>query len=283
MIPDAKSPAVNLRSFAIEAPDLTYSDLRSVSPVHIKYLDHMGVEATFSIPIKLGGELWGLVACHNLVPKKIDFEQRKMCVRLAKAYGMGVFTYSSGRKLQSIDRIDRQVSALMKTLVQSSNLFSGIKKNQDIFLMLMKADGFVAFFNDEIITMGKVPDDPQVLKVDKWFKQLFPESTLYTDHLVDYFPDEKFSHHMSGMFAIKIEPKHESSIRMFWFRTELPQTVNWGGNPDKPMMENDGVAVLSPRRSFEKWTQTKTGYSLSWGFEEKTIAAKIRSSIFLWF
>ena len=40
-------------------PDLTWSDLRSVSPVHLEYLRHMGAGASFSVPIRVAGRLLG--------------------------------------------------------------------------------------------------------------------------------------------------------------------------------------------------------------------------------
>jgi light-regulated signal transduction histidine kinase (bacteriophytochrome) len=48
-------------------------------------------------------------------------------------------------------------------------------------------------------------------------------------------------------------------------------------------MEREGVTMLSPRRSFEKWVQTKKGYSRPWGNDAKTIALKFRNSFFKWF
>jgi light-regulated signal transduction histidine kinase (bacteriophytochrome) len=45
--------------------DLSYSTLRSVSPIHVEYLQNMGVESSLSISIMEGTRLWGLIACHN--------------------------------------------------------------------------------------------------------------------------------------------------------------------------------------------------------------------------
>ena len=45
--------------------DLSHAALRSVSPIHIEYLSHMGVTASMSISLVVDGELWGLVACHH--------------------------------------------------------------------------------------------------------------------------------------------------------------------------------------------------------------------------
>ena len=53
MIPDARSQPVPVLGVDPAPPDLTWSDLRSVSPVHLEYLGHMGAGASFSVPIRV--------------------------------------------------------------------------------------------------------------------------------------------------------------------------------------------------------------------------------------
>ncbi|HCC28352.1 MAG TPA: histidine kinase, partial [Erythrobacter sp.] len=50
--------------------------LRAVSPIHIEYLKNMGVGASLSISIIIGGKLWGLFACHHYGPKLLPYSQR---------------------------------------------------------------------------------------------------------------------------------------------------------------------------------------------------------------
>src|SRR3954452_4653962 len=45
--------------------DLTFSTLRSVSPIHLEYLQNMGVRASMSISLLHDDRLWGLIACHH--------------------------------------------------------------------------------------------------------------------------------------------------------------------------------------------------------------------------
>ena len=51
---------------------------------------------------------------------------------------------------------------------------------------------------------------------------------------------------------------------LLWFRPEVSETVNWGGNPEKEGFIKDGVEYLSPRKSFEKWTQQNAGIARRW-------------------
>jgi two-component system, chemotaxis family, sensor kinase Cph1 len=68
-IPDARyAPTVivpPLNPLTGQPLDLSYSILRSVSPVHRQYLANMGVVASISLSLILRGQLWGLIACHH--------------------------------------------------------------------------------------------------------------------------------------------------------------------------------------------------------------------------
>lgn len=59
--------------------DLSTAVLRSISSLHVEYLQNMGVAASMSISIINENRLWGLIACHHYTPKYIDYEIRKTC------------------------------------------------------------------------------------------------------------------------------------------------------------------------------------------------------------
>src|SRR6185436_2068609 len=77
-------PDVNAKPAAIEPQfdregqplDLSMSILRSVSPIHVEYLQNMGVAASMSVSILRQGKLWGLFACHHYSPHHVSFERR---------------------------------------------------------------------------------------------------------------------------------------------------------------------------------------------------------------
>ncbi len=63
--------------------DLTHSGLRAVSPLHIEYLQNMGVRSSMSISLMYRSELWGLIACHHYSgPRFIEYSTRES-VKLA--------------------------------------------------------------------------------------------------------------------------------------------------------------------------------------------------------
>jgi light-regulated signal transduction histidine kinase (bacteriophytochrome) len=81
LIPDARyTPARLVPSLRPDtgAPlDLTFAVLRSVSPIHLEYLENMGIRASFSVSLIVDDELWGLISCGNHSgPLMVPYEVR---------------------------------------------------------------------------------------------------------------------------------------------------------------------------------------------------------------
>ena len=72
----APSPILPPQNAGEAAIDMSYAQLRSVSPIHCEYLRNMGVAASMSISIIVEGELWGLIACHHDTPKAVAMPLR---------------------------------------------------------------------------------------------------------------------------------------------------------------------------------------------------------------
>lgn len=51
--------------------DLSFSVLRSMSPIHLQYLENLGVQASLTISLLQNGKLWGLIACHHQQPRQL--------------------------------------------------------------------------------------------------------------------------------------------------------------------------------------------------------------------
>ena len=65
--------------------DLSFSVLRSVSPIHLEYMANMGVRASMSISLIVGDRLWGLISCLNHTgPRRVSHEMRAACEFLGR-------------------------------------------------------------------------------------------------------------------------------------------------------------------------------------------------------
>jgi light-regulated signal transduction histidine kinase (bacteriophytochrome) len=66
---------------------------------------------------------------------------------------------------------------------------------------------------------------------------------------------------------------------VLWFRPEVIQTVNWGGDPNKPYQTGSMGDRLTPRASFDLWQETVRGKSLPWKPVELEAALRLRNAV----
>jgi two-component system, chemotaxis family, sensor kinase Cph1 len=106
--------------------------------------------------------------------------------------------------------------------------------------------------------------------------------SLFTNNLSQIYPLAKeFKDTASGLLAISIL-LYQTSYHILWFRPEVIHTVNWGGNPNKPVViESHGNVRLSPRKSFELWKETVREKSLPWQQVEIDAAQELKNTLML--
>lgn len=283
MIPDAKADTVPVLGVDESIPDLTRSDLRSASEVHLVYLANMGIQASFSVPIRINGNMWGLVACHHQTAQILTPDQRNACVVLTHTYALGLSSYLSGQRLKTIDSLDRRIDGVLEKLGAYADPLDGIETNGQALMDALSAQGFALAIKDNVVINGDGPDIDGLAVIDDWFVNRCKDLILSSDHLADLFPDHMLVLSVaSGMMAIKAQSPRSGWVRFYWFRQAEPQQVAWAGNPNKPMSENVGAIALSPRRSFERWVENKSDYSRPWTKEEQIVAAKFRNNLLRW-
>jgi light-regulated signal transduction histidine kinase (bacteriophytochrome) len=83
--------------------DLSFSYLRAMSPIHIKYLANMSVRSSMSISINAFNELWGLITCHSYGSKgmRVSFPIRKMCRLIGDTASRNIERLSYASRLQA--------------------------------------------------------------------------------------------------------------------------------------------------------------------------------------
>ncbi|BAY26634.1 multi-sensor signal transduction histidine kinase [Calothrix sp. NIES-2100] len=258
--------------------DLTNSILRNAAACHLEYLHNMGVGASLTISLIKDGKLWGLIACHHQTPKYVSYELRKACEFLGRV----IFTEISAR--EETEDYDYRMnlayiqSVLMEYMSQEENFIDGLVKHQPNLLDLTSAQGAAVCFGDNCTVIGETPKEEDLNFLVQWLKNHVNEEVFYTDSLPQLYPDaEKFKNVASGLLAIPISKRNY----VLWFRPEVIQTVNWGGNPNEAFEVNQsaGNLRLVPRKSFELWKETVRLTSLPWQFVEIKAALELRKAI----
>ncbi len=263
--------------------DLSFSVLRNVSPIHIKYLNNMGVSASLGISLINAQKLWGLVVCHHYSPKYINYDTRKICEFLGQIMSVEIVNKHEKDFEKSLQKIKSiQIKLKQDILADKQILSQALLQDQENLLNLVNAQGAVICLGNQISKIGEVPDQKSVSKLIEWLRVNNSQDIVYTNCLGELYPDASaIKDRASGLLAISIFLNH-TAYHIIWFRPEVIQTVNWAGDPNKPMqIEADGSMSLSPRRSFELWKETVREKSLPWQQVEIEAALELRGTLML--
>ncbi len=277
-------PLVPTLNPATNAPlDLSNAVLRSVSPVHIQYLHNMGVTASMSISLIHEGQLWGLIACHHRTPKQLTYQTRTACELLGVVMSLQLVTKELGEDAAEESR-RRQIYARLLHAVAEDGMREGLAADGQDLLALTDAEGAAILFEDECKLVGQTPPLAAVRALVAWLQQqrhhtIADTPIFQTNSLSAHYPAAAaYQDSASGLLAIPLA-KAQGDYLLF-FRPEVMQVVNWGGDPNKPVeVGTDEAATLTPRKSFALWQETVARKSIAWKAGHSAIARDLRNAL----
>ena len=280
VIPDVGYTPAPLISVSNDLTALDMSDLalRSVSPVHIQYLKNMGVGASASVSIVRDGVLWGLIACHSQSPKYLPYDIRLACDALAGSLSRQIRAIDEAAHYRERINLHALEDAVADRLGAEASMGDFFARTGSELCDLLAADGFAAVQGGELHAAGRCPDDGDIRAVSDWVQTLAGQQPYSTNALAEQFPAAAaFQGLASGLLATTLST--EPPTTLMWFRAEHVEVVNWAGNPHKSApLEPEGQ--LTPRASFEAWSQTVRGRSRPWTLLEIESANRLMRTIF---
>jgi chemotaxis family two-component system sensor kinase Cph1 len=241
--------------------NLSLSILRSTSPIHVQYLQNMGVGATLTISLIHQKKLWGLIACHHYSPKNLTPE-----IRLA-AQLQGHFITSQIDIRQSNEEYEvarKSNIALEKLnsfdLPAREKSFETIANSPEI-LEICNASGVAIVLDSKIYKTGLTPDDNNIFKLCRWLADYTKNTFFSTDKLINHLPNvADFCDEASGIVYHPLSS--DSSYCVVWFRPESLTEVNWAGDPNKAIVKDE--KGLYPRNSFKLYREIVKCQSKIW-------------------
>ncbi|MBD2311716.1 GAF domain-containing protein [Desertifilum sp. FACHB-1129] len=282
VIPDAKAEAVPLypaqNPITQQPVDLTLSILRSAYPCHLEYLHNMGVGSSLTISLMKDQQLWGLIACHHRTPKYIPYELRKACEFLGRVIFAEISTREEEADHNYRLKLANVQSALIEQMSEDENFIDGLVQHEPNLLDLANAKGAAICFGGRWTTLGQTPSEEELNYLAQWLGKTVDSEIFYTDSLPLIYSDaERFKDVASGLLAIPISKRSY----VLWFRPEVIQTVNWGGDPHHAyeLKESGNDLRLCPRKSFELWKETVRLKSLPWKPVEIKATLELRKAI----
>ncbi|AWJ86116.1 ATPase (plasmid) [Azospirillum sp. TSH58] len=281
LIPDAgyaPVPLVAMPLLPAGAPllDLSFSVLRSVSPVHVQYMRNMETASSMSVSILLHGSLWGLVSCHHREPKAVSYAVRAACDLIAQILSVRIAAVEDRRDAEHRIALQGIQARLLAAMAQTDPFIAGLTEHPDDLLRFANASGAAVVFERRCTLVGDTPTEEQVRDLVDWLAAQGEPEQFETDSLPALYPPAAaFEGKAAGLLAIAVSKLHASYV--LWFRPEVVRTVRWGGDPRKPL-DREGQA-LSPRASFETWKETVRHRALPWTAAERDTAAALRHAV----
>ena len=259
--------------------DLSYSVYRSVSPVHIQYLQNMGVTSTHVVSIVVDNELWGMLICHHYSGSKyLNFNLRFLLELIA-----GIFSNQvSLQKLESLKvHQDKQNEILYNINYHNKNEGFDVllKEHWAEISKQIESCGFTVFDKrKQAINFGITPNAEDSKNIHDLiqanYKSNIHKNIFYSDSiksLINNWQEEDIAGHASLVFS------NELGLYIHFWRKAKEKVVNWAGSPEKAMAvdKSGDRIILTPRASFALWKQKEKDKSLPWRPYQKIFIEKL--------
>lgn len=251
--------------------DLTYSWLRSMSPVHVEYLRNMGVKASLSISLVQNNRLWGLIACHHYTPKYVSLRERELDEFIGRSVSLKLINMDNAERTALGGRIRELLYELTDLIRRNNDLDSVVHVIKDSLLGLVRASGAIVTINGGSHILGHVPSEGVRLRLLDVLRRHPPAPVYHSEQLSELIgtltdAESLESDIASGMLVAPLDSRMDNFI--MWFRPGVLRTLRWAGNPEKKLIKEGGGVRLSPRGSFETWIETYREKSLAWSQAE---------------
>ncbi|MCY0386231.1 ATP-binding protein [Robbsia sp. Bb-Pol-6] len=258
--------------------DLTLSSLRSVSPIHLQYMRNMGTAASMSMSIIVGDRLWGLISCHHANPRTPAFDARTACEQVAQILSLQI--EASEAQSEATYRLDlrRTLGALLARMANTENFVDALASDAADLLGFTASAGAAIVFEGRITAVGSVPAEDEVWRLVDWLGAK-AQDVVHSDAAPACCPwlgaHAGHAAGYAGFLAVSISKTFRNYV--IWFRPEVIQTIEWAGDPRTKLASL--ADSLSPRESFDTWTDTVRDRSLPWRAAEVEIAREFRTAL----
>ncbi len=257
--------------------DLTYSKLRAVAPVHVEYLNNMGVGASLSISLITNNELWGLVACHHYDKRVVSSS------RLRFAELLGGTTSALLQSIENTSQLRKSIQAEktafhIEQQVRSGRALLELVEDQAATMMeLIDAQGLLLVLGDDRVQIGQVPQGPLDMT---GLRKLLADGIATTQSLSSVIEMDRDQMALAAGAAL-LDLSDDGRDYLILFRSNFHQTIRWAGKPEKiETTGEDGITRLSPRGSFALWQEERRDQSQPFDATDRDALRILRRALF---
>jgi light-regulated signal transduction histidine kinase (bacteriophytochrome)/CheY-like chemotaxis protein len=271
-------PILPERDASGQPVDLTFAGLRSVSPIHIEYLKNMGVGASMSISIIVGGKLWGLVACHHCTPKIIPADIRSAAELFGQIFSLQLESVEPNDRADLVRLARSRIDKMLASFPTTGALIDNLTSRLDELRALIDCDGVGLWIDGIWRPQGHSPPAREIPALARFIEASATPGIFAAHDLTSRVPAAStYTSDASGLMAIPLS--RTAKDYLMYFRKEVVRTVKWGGDPNKAVTVGPNGDRLTPRKSFESWESEVRGQSRPWEQTELLTAEGLRISL----
>nr|WP_321984221.1 response regulator [uncultured Lichenicoccus sp.] len=260
--------------------DLTYSALRSVSPIHREFMRNMGTAASLTVGLSYGPELWGLIICHHSSPRIAGPDLRAVVDMIGQVVSLLLGSLHESELFATRTRQQATLRAIIDELSAPVPLGDALAKAQVALLHLVGATGAVLRIDGVCRCLGRTPDAGVADAIIATLQASRPGSaglTAISDLGLQHPAFAPYASDASGALLLELSPLGQDAV--LWLRPGQSRVISWGGDPNPGAGIDAARARTSPRASFAAWTQTTSGRSDPWTEADEALAHDLRQAI----
>jgi diguanylate cyclase (GGDEF)-like protein len=239
--------------------ELKNINLRMVAPVHVKYMNNMGICSALSIAILQDGILWGLIACHHRVPKYLSLNDRIVLMMFNESLSTQIAGIEATQKI-----LAENISIELQTdliLLENDSPSSILNHNHAKWIQHLSAIGLSMYLDRTAINYGITPKQKEISALITWLEKKEAFVIYFTHSLpLEFEKSLCYQNKICGLLAIKITPS--KSDYLLFYRQEHNTEVKWAGDPSKAITIKG--STYSPRDSFTVFLETISNESKPW-------------------
>ncbi len=257
-----------------EPLDLSHSVLRSVSPIHIEYLTNMGVGASMSVSIVVGGRLWGMLACHHMGPLRVPYALRMACDVVAQLIAASVQSLAAREREAVMARAAMLRADIAAQIAQGHEAVDVLTREAPALCESLACDALVVSFDGRVRCHGTV-DERWAAAIVGWLQ--LKGQTLVHESRADGLPAAVGGERPCGVLGLRFDAPGAGWVVAL--RREQIETIRWGGRPEKVMAHGPLGPRLTPRGSFAEWRETVRGTAVPWSEVELESATLLLDAV----
>ena len=225
----------------------------------------MGVGASMSVSIVIGGRLWGMLACHHMAPRQVPYPIRMAVDVMAQVIASTVQSLAAqrprGGRSPAPRGCARRSCAPSRSAARSARSCMrespALRENLGCDALLVTLDGIPRAADHVRRRLGRARSPPGSRSATKrWC------TCTTARNCRRRWPGQPEHERWCGVLALRFDAPRQGWI--VGLRREVIQTIRWGGKPEKVIAHGPLGPRLTPRGSFAEWRETVRGRAEPW-------------------